>query len=103
MKISDGWFNNSPGSNTSRTNRAPYSAATGGKHMNFFQVWQPTPTSLIIGMGDIIPGNRPFSTDFTYFRHRSLLPLLLSPLLLYQQAIPIRHIKLFECVQNFDN
>jgi hypothetical protein len=99
MEISRSRFNNSSRSNTSRTNPSPYGAATSGNHMNFFQVWQPAPPSFIISMGNIIPCNRPFSTNFTYFSHHSLLPLLLSPLFLYQQARATRLLKYLECMK----
>ncbi len=99
MEISSSRLDNSPRSNTSRTNPCPHSTTTGGNHMNFLQVWQPTTTSFIVGMGNIIPGNRPFSTNLTYFSHHSLLPLLLSPLFLYQQARATRLLKYLECMK----
>jgi hypothetical protein len=99
MEISSSRFNNRPRSNTSRTNPCPYWATTSGHHMNFLQVWQPPPPSFIISMGNIIPCNRPFSTNFTYFSHHSLLPLLLSPLFLYQQARATRLLKYLECMK----
>lgn len=99
MEISRSRFNNSPRSNTSCTNPSPYWVATSGNHMNFFQVGQPTPPSFIISMGNIIPCNRPFSTNLTYFSHHSLLPLLLSPLFLYQQARATRLLKYLECMK----
>lgn len=98
-KISSRRLDDSPRSNTPCTNPCPHRTTTGGNHMNFLQVWQPPPTSFIVGMGNIIPGNRPFSTNLTYFSHHSLLPLLLSPLFLYQQARATRLLKYLECMK----
>lgn len=101
IKPSRGRLNHCTRSNTSRTNSGPYGTATGGNHMNFFQIRQPAPTSFIIRMGNIIPGNRPFSTNLTYLCHHVLLTLLLSPLSLDQQAITTKHNNYPSYVHNY--
>ena len=68
-----GSFYNRSGPNTSGTYFSSFSISAAGSHAHHFQVWQPSPSCFVMGMGNIVSHYRSFSTYFTYFCHCFLL------------------------------
>ena len=62
-------FNNSARPDTTRAGVYPHDLSAVGNRPYFLNIRQPTPTIFIVGMTDVIPGSRTFSTNFTFSGH----------------------------------
>ncbi len=70
-------FYNGAGTDATGTHTSTLNVTAVGYHSDLFQVRQETSTSLVMGMGNIVPGGRSFATNSTYFCHGFLLISLL--------------------------
>ena len=69
-KENSGGFNHRAGTDTAGAGIDPHRAAAGIDRPHILQVRQPTAAGLVVGMTDIIAGQRSLSTNITYACHK---------------------------------
>ena len=68
-----GWFNHSPRADTTGTNPCFSYPTRVGNHAHPLEVGEPASSCLVMGVGNVVPGNGTFSANLTYLGHFLLL------------------------------